>query len=148
MPHETPFPFGVLANHNDLRFQLGVAAIVVIIADLVLAGGKTFSPTTLGAALWDLLLSATVANAAPETLRSTAFGIYKLTTGLAMFVASVVAGALFDGRRRQVDIWCECYGHRLGSPAVVSSAESFLKASAFSLNLKYSSRRFEGLRVS
>lgn len=101
MPHATPFPFGILANHNDRRFQLGVAAAILKIADLVLAGGNTFSLTTLGAALSGLqigmthnLLSAIVANAAPETLLRLAFGIYKLTTGLAMFAATAAEEAV------------------------------------------------------
>ena len=58
--------------------------------------------TAFGAALWGLqlavtqgLLSATVADAAPDTLRGTAFGIYELAIGLTTFVASTAAGALW-----------------------------------------------------
>jgi MFS family permease len=41
------------------------------------------------------LLAASVADAAPPELRGTAFGIYDLTVGLATFVASTAAGALW-----------------------------------------------------
>ena len=41
------------------------------------------------------LLSASVADAAPVTLRGTAFGIYDLSVGLATFVASAAAGTLW-----------------------------------------------------
>lgn len=41
------------------------------------------------------LLSASVADAAPENLRGTAFGIYELAVGVATFAASTAAGALW-----------------------------------------------------
>jgi hypothetical protein len=41
------------------------------------------------------LLSASVADAAPEQLRGTAFGIYELAVGIATFAASAAAGALW-----------------------------------------------------
>jgi predicted MFS family arabinose efflux permease len=37
-----------------------------------------------------------VADTAPPELRGTAFGMFNLTTGLALLVASIVAGALWD----------------------------------------------------
>ena len=42
------------------------------------------------------LLATLVADAAPAELRGTAFGMFNLVTGLALLVASVVAGALWD----------------------------------------------------
>jgi len=41
------------------------------------------------------LLSASVADAAPETLRGTAFGIFDLAIGAASFVASTAAGTIW-----------------------------------------------------
>ena len=56
-----------------------------------------------GGALWGLhmgltqgLLSALVADTAPEELRGTAFGMFNLVSGVAMLAASIVAGALWD----------------------------------------------------
>ena len=96
------YPFGVLADRADRRSQLMLGAVVLIGADLVLALADRFSLAAFGAALWGLqmavtqgLLSASVADAAPETLRGTAFGIYELAVGLATFVASAGAGALW-----------------------------------------------------
>ena len=96
------YPFGVLADRTDRRLQLVLGAGVLICADLVLAGASAFWMAALGAALWGLqmaitqgLLSASVADAAPEALRGTAFGIYELAVGLATFVASSAAGALW-----------------------------------------------------
>jgi MFS family permease len=42
------------------------------------------------------LLAAMVADTAPAELRGTAFGLFNLGSGLAMLVASVVAGLLWD----------------------------------------------------
>ena len=41
------------------------------------------------------LLSKLVAGSAPDGARGTAFGIFNVATGLALLVASVVAGALW-----------------------------------------------------
>jgi hypothetical protein len=56
----------------------------------------------LGGALWGLqmgmtqgLLAATVADAAPERLRGTAFGIFDLVIGVTTFSASATAGVLW-----------------------------------------------------
>ena len=56
-----------------------------------------------GVALWGIhmgmtqgLLATMVADTAPADLRGTAFGFFNLVSGLAMLVASVVAGLLWD----------------------------------------------------
>src|SRR6516164_360768 len=98
------YPFGVLADRLDRRLQLGLATAVLITADIVLGTASSFLLTMLGAALWGLqmgmtdgLLAAAVADAAPEDLRGTAFGIYQLTFGITAFIASGAAGALWSG---------------------------------------------------
>ena len=96
------YPFGVLADHMDRRLQLGIGAAILIAADMVLATANVGWMAAIGAGLWGLqmaatqgLLSASVADAAPEELRGTAFGIYDMSVGLATFVASAAAGALW-----------------------------------------------------
>jgi MFS family permease len=42
------------------------------------------------------LLATLIADAAPAELRGTAFGMFNLITGVALLIASVVAGALWD----------------------------------------------------
>jgi hypothetical protein len=42
-------------------------------------------------------LSSRIADSAPANLRGTAFGLFNLLTGVALLVASVVAGLLWDG---------------------------------------------------
>jgi MFS family permease len=96
------YPFGVLADRVSRRRQLAIGAVVLVAADLALAGAGTILMTALGAALWGLqmgitqgLLSAAVADAAPERLRGTAFGIFDLAVGAATFTASAGAGLLW-----------------------------------------------------
>jgi MFS family permease len=96
------YPFGVLADHLDRRLQLGIGTVILIGADVILANASTVWLTALGAAFWGLqlgvtqgLLAATVADAAPDRLRGTAFGIYDVAIGVGTFVASAGVGALW-----------------------------------------------------
>ena len=96
------YPFGILADRIDRRLQLGIGAFVLIGADVLLAASDEGWMVGIGAGLWGLqmavtqgLLAASVADAAPVTLRGTAFGIYDLSAGFATFVANAVAGALW-----------------------------------------------------
>ena len=96
------YPFGILADRLDRRLQLGLGVAILIGADVVLAGAATFWLTALGAALWGLqmgvtqgLLSATVADTAPDHLRGTAFGIFEVAIGVGTFIASAAVGALW-----------------------------------------------------
>jgi MFS family permease len=96
------YPFGILADRIDRRLQLGIGAAILVSADIVLALAQTGWMSVAGAGLWGLqmavtqgLLSASVGDAAPRKLRGTAFGIYDLAVGVATFVASSAAGALW-----------------------------------------------------
>ena len=57
----------------------------------------------IGVALWGMhmgmtqgLLAAMVAHTAPAHLRGTAFGFFNLVSGIAMLIASLIAGILWD----------------------------------------------------
>ena len=96
------YPFGMLADRINRHLQLGIGSFILVCADVMLAHAGTLWMTGLGAALWGLqmgvtqgLLSAAVADAAPERLRGTAFGIFDLAIGLTTFAASAGAGALW-----------------------------------------------------
>jgi MFS family permease len=98
----TAYPFGILADHLSRRLQLGIGAIILIAADVVLAVAGTVWWTALGAALWGLqlgitqgLLGAAIADAAAHRLRATAFGIYDVAIGVTALAASAGAGALW-----------------------------------------------------
>ena len=79
----------------------GLAALIV--ADLLLGKRHCCAGGVRGRGLWGLhmgltqgLLAALVAAAAPADLRGTAFGVFNLICGLALLVASVLAGWLWD----------------------------------------------------
>ncbi len=97
------YPAGVLSDRINRTGLLALGLVVLAAADLALALLPSLSGLALGVVLWGLhmgltqgLLSALVADAAPASLRGTAFGFFSLFTGLAMLAASVIAGALWD----------------------------------------------------
>ena len=95
-------PAGALSDRMDRRMLLGLGLGVLILADLALALLPSVGGVLFGVALWGAhmgltqgLLSALVADAAPDRLRGTAFGVFNLATGLTLLVASTLAGALW-----------------------------------------------------
>jgi len=92
----------MLADQMDRRRQLAIGGAVLLVADIILASAASSWLVLVGAGFWGLqlavtqgLLAASVADAAPEQLRGTAFGIYDMTVGAAAFVASFAAGGLW-----------------------------------------------------
>ena len=109
----TSYPVGLLADrvHRGTLLALGFAVLVA--ADLVLALVDGLAGLALGVALWGLhmgmtqgLLAALVADVAPATLRGTAFGVFNLVGGVALLVASVLAGGLWDAFGSQATFFC------------------------------------------
>lgn len=97
------YPFGKLADRISHTTLLQIAILVLIAADGVLAYDKHWSVVLLGVSLWGLhmgmtqgLLTAMVADVSPADLRGTAFGIFNLASGVALLVASGLAGLLWD----------------------------------------------------
>jgi predicted MFS family arabinose efflux permease len=97
------YPFGKLADHVSHRALLAGGLVTLIAADAMLAQGGSGPLLWTGIALWGLhmamtqgLLSAMVAGAAPADLRGTGFGFFNLLGGLALLVASALAGWLWD----------------------------------------------------
>lgn len=96
------YPFGRLADRVDRRLMLAAGLLVLVAADLVMAWAAGWALLLGGVALWGVhmgltqgLLGAMVADSAPEHLRGTAFGLFNLASGLAMLLASALAGLLW-----------------------------------------------------
>jgi MFS family permease len=99
----TAYPMGRLADRLDRMRLLGAGLVVLVAADVVIALSGSLAVTAMGVALWGLhmgmtqgVLAAMIAASAPEALRGTAFGMFNLIAGVAMLLASVVAGLLWD----------------------------------------------------
>jgi len=97
------YPFGKLSDRVSHRLMLGWGLVVLVLADVVLALATHWSALLLGVGLWGVhmaltqgLLAAMVADTAPADLRGTAFGFFNLLSGLAMLLASVLAGLLWQ----------------------------------------------------
>lgn len=97
------YPFGKLADRMSHTQLLTYGLFVLLVADLVLASSNHWSIVLLGVGLWGVhmgmtqgLLATMVADAAPADLRGTAFGFFNLMSGIAMLIASVTAGLLWD----------------------------------------------------
>ena len=96
------YPLGVLADRMERGRLLVLGIALLVAADVILAFAPSWPVVMIGAGLWGLhmaatqgLLSAMVADAAPDDLRGSAFGVFNLVQGLALLIASVVAGALW-----------------------------------------------------
>ena len=96
-------PAGALSDKMDRRILLAIGLGVLILADLALALLPSIGGVLFGVALWGVhmgltqgLLSAVVADAAPDRLRGTAFGVFNLATGVTLLIASGLAGILWS----------------------------------------------------
>jgi MFS family permease len=97
------YPFGKLSDTLGHGRLLGFGLFVLIAADLLLASGPGIFNVAGGVALWGLhmgitqgLLARMVADTAPEDLRGTAYGFFNLASGVALLLASALAGFLWD----------------------------------------------------
>lgn len=97
------YPAGALSDRTGRRgvFLAGIGLLIA--SDVTLAASPNLAGAAAGLVLWGLhmgftqgLLSALVADTAPEDLRGTGFGALNLVTGIAALAASIVAGELWD----------------------------------------------------
>ncbi|HEX7891168.1 MAG TPA: MFS transporter [Ramlibacter sp.] len=97
------YPFGRLADRMSHRKLLAIGLAVLVVADVLLAAADRGPLLWAGIALWGLhmaltqgLLATMVADTSPAPLRGTAFGVFNLASGIALLVASGLAGLLWD----------------------------------------------------
>ena len=99
----TAYPFGKLSDAMSRTRLLAWGLAVLIVADVVLAYSNHWAWVSAGIVLWGLhmgmtqgLLATMVADTAPEDLRGSAYGFFNLVSGIALLVASTVAGLVWD----------------------------------------------------
>ncbi len=97
------YPAGWLSDRLGRWRMLTAGVLVLIVADMMFAFGRTPPLALAGAVLWGLhmgltqgLFAAMIADAAPARLRGSAFGIFHLLSGIVIFAASLIAGGLWD----------------------------------------------------
>lgn len=97
------YPFGKLTDAMSHRTLLAWGMLLLVAADLALAWDGDWLVLWGGIVLWGLhmaitqgLLAAMIADTAPADLRGTAYGFFNLVSGIAMLVASALAGLLWD----------------------------------------------------
>ena len=97
------YPFGKLADSTGHDTLLAWGLAILIVADALLAWDSHWSAAWAGVVLWGLhlamtqgLLAAMIADTAPADLRGTAYGFFNLASGIAMLIASALAGLIWD----------------------------------------------------
>jgi MFS family permease len=97
------YPAGALADSLGARGLLRTGIALLIGADLCIAFATGTPLVFAGIVLWGAHMALTqglfaklVAERAPAALRGSAFGVYHLSTGIALLIASVVAGLVWD----------------------------------------------------
>jgi MFS family permease len=97
------YPAGLWSDRAGRRVVLLAGVGVLVASDVVLAATSNIWIVMVGVALWGLhmgltqgLLATMVTDTAPATLRGTAFGLFNLASGVAMLLASLLAGMLWD----------------------------------------------------
>jgi MFS family permease len=96
------YPMGALSDRVDRRVVLASGFGILIVSDVVLALGPNLWVVMSGVGLWGLhmgmtqgLLAALVVDVAPGNLRGTAFGLFHFVSGIAVLLASLLAGILW-----------------------------------------------------
>ena len=97
------YPLGALSDRVDRKHLLAIGFVALIVADVILAVAPNLPTVMVGVAVWGLhmgmtqgLLAALVADEAPQNLRATAFGAFNFVSGIALLLASLTAGTLWD----------------------------------------------------
>lgn len=96
-------PAGVLSDRISARTLLLYGLTALVAADVALAFVPGIWGAFVGIALWGAhmaltqgLLTKLVADHAPADLRGSAFGVFNLAVGVALLIASFVAGVLWE----------------------------------------------------
>lgn len=97
------YPAGRLSDRIPPALLLSGGMVMLALADVALVLAYESTALFIGAALWGLhmgltqgVLASMVSRAAPAQHRGTAFGVFNLVSGVGLFIASVLAGWLWE----------------------------------------------------
>jgi MFS family permease len=97
------YPAGWFSDRGSRKTVLMAGVAMLLAADLILGLASNLRMLGLGVGLWGLhmgftqgLFAAMIADATPPELRGTAYGVFNVVCGVAMLLASVIAGVFWD----------------------------------------------------
>ena len=97
------YPAGKLADRMSAAKLIFAGIAMLVLSDIALALATNLVLLAVGVVLWGLhmaltqgLLAKLVADSSPTELRGTAFGVFNLASGIAMLLASAIAGGLWQ----------------------------------------------------
>ena len=97
------YPLGALSDQVDRKLMLAIGFSTLVVSDIFLAVAPNLFAVMAGVALWGLhmgttqgMLAALVADEAPANLRATSFGAFNFVSGVALLLASLIAGTLWE----------------------------------------------------
>ena len=99
----TAYPAGWISDRVPRMRMVALGMTVLVIANAVLATAQGLPHVLFGVGLWGVhlgltqgVLASRVADAVPASQRGTGFGVFNLAIGVAMLLASVGAGVIWD----------------------------------------------------
>lgn len=108
----TAYPAGRISDRFGRQGLMALGLVILIGSDVLLALAENLWLIAAGTALWGVhmgltqgLLSALIADAAPSRARGAAFGIFGLISGVALFLASLLAGWLWQHHGAPSTFW-------------------------------------------
>jgi len=99
----TAYPVGYFSDKFGRRSMMFLGIILVIFSDLLLANGSSIYIVLAGVLLWGAemgitqsILAVFLADACPQDLRGTGFGLFHLVNGTCLILANSVAGLIWS----------------------------------------------------
>ncbi|WP_251702242.1 MFS transporter [Metapseudomonas boanensis] len=117
------YPAGKWSDRVGRTALLIAGLVLLVMADVVLARATAAPMVMVGVALWGLhmgfsqgILAAMVAETTPSDLKGTAFGLFNFASGVALLLASVIAGWLWQSHGAALAFYCSAL---LGTAALL-----------------------------
>lgn len=99
----TAYPAGWLSDRVPRMRMVALGMAALVVANVVLATAQGLAQVLFGVGLWGVhlgltqgVLASRVADTVPASQRGTGFGVFNLAIGIAMLLASVGAGVIWD----------------------------------------------------
>lgn len=128
----TAYPFGKLSDKIGRGGLLALGVFILFCANIALAKAMGLALLGAGIFLWGLhlgitqgLLSALVADAAPGDMKGTAFGFFNLISGIAVLIASIAAGFLWQRFGASATFYFGAAFCAAAFIAIISAAKAF-----------------------